>query len=76
LDLLLIRKGRWYGVEFKVADAPEMTKSMHVALEDLKLERLYVVYPGGRRYALGPKAEAVPLSTLPHLELGGAARRT
>lgn len=69
LDLLLIRKGRRYGVEFKCTDAAETTKSMHVALEDLKLERLYVVYPGGRRYALGSKMEAVPLQDLPHLKL-------
>ncbi len=68
LDLLMIRKGRRYGVEFKCADAPEKTKSMAVALEDLKLERLFVVYPGVKRYALGPKMEAVPLKDLPNLD--------
>jgi hypothetical protein len=73
---MLIRKGKRFGVEFKCSDAPETTRSMHVALEDLGLERIYVVYPGVRRYALGPKVEAVPLSDLPHLELGGTARRT
>jgi len=67
LDLLLFRKGRRYGVEFKCADAPEKTKSMAVALDDLKLEKLYVVYPGAKRYALGPKVEVVPLSELPRL---------
>jgi predicted AAA+ superfamily ATPase len=67
LDLLLIKKGRRFGVEFKCADAPDVTRSMHVALEDLKLEKLYVVYPGMRRYTLGSKVEAVPLLDLPRL---------
>jgi hypothetical protein len=37
LGLLVLRKGKRYGFEIKLADAPTMTKSMHVALEDLGL---------------------------------------
>jgi hypothetical protein len=37
---------------------------MHIALADLALERLYVVYPGRRRYALADRIEAVPLRAL------------
>lgn len=37
LDLLLIRHGRRYGVEFKAAAAPAMTRSLHIAREDLTL---------------------------------------
>ncbi len=40
LDLFFLRHGKRYGVEFKTADAPQMTKSMHVSLDDLNLERL------------------------------------
>jgi hypothetical protein len=34
---------------------------MHIAIEDLKLDALYVVHPGAHRFALGEGVEAVPL---------------
>jgi hypothetical protein len=37
---------------------------MHIAIEDLRLDRLFVVYPGDRRYSLTDKIEAVPLARL------------
>jgi len=37
---------------------------MRIALADLKLDRLYVVYPGDKRYPLAPKVEVVPLAQL------------
>lgn len=61
LDLLLLKGEQRIGVEFKRADAPQVTASMRIALHDLKLDRLYVVYPGERRYLLAPQVEAVPL---------------
>ncbi len=65
LDLLLMRRGRRYGVEFKYADAPAMTRSLHVALADLALRRAWIVYPGRERYAVHPMVEVVPLAELP-----------
>ena len=41
-----------------------MTRSMHIALSDLRLHRLAVTYPGARRYTLADDVEAVPLSML------------
>ena len=64
MDLVLSRGGRLFGVECKRADAPRMTKSIAVALADLDLERVAVVYPGERRYPLADRVEAVPLSSL------------
>src|SRR5271166_4345403 len=61
LDLLLFKDGRRIGVECKRADAPVMTPSMRVALADLKVDHLYVLYPGDKKYALGKKVEVVPL---------------
>jgi len=52
------------GVEFKRSDAPGLTTSMRVALNDLKLDRLYVVYPGNKRYSLTSQVEVVPLAAL------------
>jgi uncharacterized protein len=62
LDLLLFKNARRIGVECKRADAPALTPSMRVALADLKLDHLYVLYPGDKRYALGKKVEVVPLA--------------
>ena len=69
LDLMLLRRGRRWGFEFKCTDAPRTTKSMRVALEDLKLEHLWVVYPGTLRYAMTEKITALPLREIGALEL-------
>jgi len=45
-------------------DAPTLTPSIHIALNDLKLDRLVVVYPGERRYALADRVEVIPLVEL------------
>ena len=62
LDLFLEHDGRRVGIEFKCADAPEITKSMRIALEDLKLDQLLVVYPGNRTYQLDKSVHVLPLS--------------
>ncbi|MBM3789471.1 MAG: ATP-binding protein [Acidobacteria bacterium] len=67
LDLMLLRHGRRYGFEFKYEDAPTVTRSMRVAFEDLKLERLWVIHPGERSYPLSEYAEVVPLAQVPVL---------
>jgi len=53
-----------YGVEIKRADAPTMTPSIHIALEDLKLARVAVIYPGKKRYSLHKKVEVVPFDEI------------
>jgi predicted AAA+ superfamily ATPase len=62
LDLLMFKFSKRIGVEFKRVDAPSLTASMRIATSDLKLDALYVVYPGDRRYRLADAVEAVPLS--------------
>lgn len=64
IDLLLRRGDQLLGVECKRADAPKLTPSIRIVLEDLRLARVAVVYPGATRYALGGRVEAVPLATL------------
>ena len=61
LDLLVVRGNERWGFEFKYADAPRTTKSMRVALDDLKLERLVVIYPGEKDYALDDRIHVVAL---------------
>ena len=60
LDLLMFKRGRRIGVEIKRADAPSLTQSMRIALQDLKLDRLLVVYPGPRGYRLAEGVDVVP----------------
>lgn len=60
LDALFIRGGFRLGIEIKRADAPRLTPSMRHALADLKLDLLWVVYPGNRSYALHDRAFAMP----------------
>ena len=50
-----------FGFEFKDTDAPGRTRSMHVAIEDLGLEHLWVIYPGDQKYTLDSKITAIPL---------------
>jgi uncharacterized protein len=64
LDLLLMRGQLRIGVEFKRVDAPKLTTSMRIANADLKLDKLYVVYPGLHRYTISENVEAVPLLAL------------
>lgn len=64
VDLLMVKDGRRVGIEFKRADAPRLTPSMRIAMRDLRLDALYAVYPGKRRYPLADAVEAVPLAAL------------
>jgi predicted AAA+ superfamily ATPase len=61
IDLVLIKNGRVLGVECKRMDAPRMTPSMRTVREDLNLEKIAVIYPGTKRYALGDGVATVPL---------------
>jgi hypothetical protein len=60
LDLLMIKGGRRIGVEVKRADAPALTPSMRIALADLDLAKLVVIYPGTQRYALTDRVTVMP----------------
>jgi hypothetical protein len=69
LDLLARIAGKHYGFEFKYADAPGASRSMRVAIEDLRLEHLWVVYPGHQEYALDEKISVLPIESVPTLNL-------
>ena len=64
IDLILRRGDRLFGVECKRVDAPRLTPSIRIALDDLRLERVAIVYPGTKRFALTDRVEAVPLGAL------------
>jgi predicted AAA+ superfamily ATPase len=64
IDLILRRGTELLGVEVKRTDTPRITPSIRIALEDLGLRSIAVVYPGTKRFPLSERVEAVPLSTL------------
>ena len=67
LDLMVIAGGKRYGFEFKYTDAPGTSRSMRVALEDIKLEHLWIVYPGTEAYDLDQRISVLPVKDVPRL---------
>jgi len=63
IDLFWMDHGKNFGAEFKFSDAPSITRSMTACVKDLALEKLFVIYPGDRKYLLSDKIEVVPLET-------------
>jgi uncharacterized protein len=64
LDLLVVRGTRRWGFEFKRTVAPRLTRSMHSALADLRLERLEVVHAGNQTFPLAETVRALALGRL------------
>jgi hypothetical protein len=56
--------GRLWAVEVKRGLAPKLEKGFHLACEDLKPERSFVVYSGTDRYRLMAGVEAISLREL------------
>jgi hypothetical protein len=74
LDLLVRWQGRLIGFEMKYKDAPAMTKSLHMAMQDLNLDQAFIVYPGTKSYRVARNVEVVPLPILRQRLLGRSRR--
>lgn len=64
LDCLLFKDGQRIGIECKRVDAPQLTRSMRTAVDDLALDQLRVIYPGDRPYPLADRVMVTPLRDL------------
>jgi predicted AAA+ superfamily ATPase len=64
LDLLVVRGRERIGFEIKRTDSPKMTQSMRIALDDLKLRRLYVVHAGRHNFDIDRNVRCVAASSL------------
>lgn len=64
IDLFTIKGGKRIGFEFKYTDSPRTTKSMHSALNDLKLDHILVIYPGDQIFPLTEKISVYGLETI------------
>lgn len=68
LDLLIFKRGKRIGFEFKYSSEPCVTKSMHIALQDLKLDYIFVIFKGSEKFVLQPQIMAFGLEKLAELE--------
>ncbi len=64
IDLIFQKNGKMYGIECKRQDAPTLTASMKIALSELELERIAVIYPGTRYYELAKRIHVVPFTAM------------
>ena len=64
IDLLLRKKGRMWGIECKRTDTPRITPSIRIALKELSLERIIVIYPGRTHFPITENVDAMPASFL------------
>ena len=64
LDLLVLQGGQRLGFEVKLTTAPRLTRSMHIAREDLRLHRLDVVHAGPRSFEMAEGIRALAIGDL------------
>lgn len=64
LDLLVVRGNRRLGFEFKRTTAPRVTRSMHAAMTDLRLQQLHVIHAGEHSFPLADRISAIAASRL------------
>ena len=69
LDLFIPHRNKRYGFEIKYNEAPKTQKSMHIAIEDLNLDHLWIIYPGKDAYPVGEKISVLPLKDLSVINL-------
>lgn len=67
LDLVIEHRSRKVGVEIKFSAAPKPTKGFWQAVEDLAVDRAYVVAPVERRYPLSERVEVIPVAQISEL---------
>jgi len=64
IDLILRRGDKLLSVECKRTDSPRLTPSIRIALEDVGLSRVAVLYPGTKRFPITDKVQAIPVQAL------------
>jgi uncharacterized protein len=60
LDLMVVKNGKKLGFEIKYSDVPKITRSMNSVIEDLSLDKLFLIYQGKRKIQLQERIFALP----------------
>jgi hypothetical protein len=69
IDLFLIQNGKRHGFEIKFSETPGVTKSMHFALKDLRLDHIWLIHPGRHLYPVHDKITVLPIQECPDISL-------
>ena len=64
LDLFVMKDGKRIGFEVKYSDVPKITKSMYSVIEDLKLDKLYVINTGSRTLQMEDNITFLPANQI------------
>jgi len=64
LDLLVLKNSKKLGFEIKYTDNPKITKSMRIAIDDLKLDNLTIIIPGKENFKLEDNIEVRGIENL------------
>lgn len=72
IDLCIHWKGKRLGFEFKHTDRPKATKSIHIALRDLQLDHIYIVYPGDVSWKIDDNISTLSISEIQNLSLNSS----
>jgi predicted AAA+ superfamily ATPase len=65
IDLVFLdARQRTIAVEVKYSSSPAVPRGFWNALEDLKCEQAYVIYPGNDTYPLRPKVQVLPVKMM------------
>lgn len=64
LDVLVTGGERRYGFACQYSDTPRTTRSMRIAMQDLRLSHLWVVYPGSEAAELDTDISVLPVGQL------------
>lgn len=70
LDLFFIHRGRRLGFEVKFNEAPRIGRSVKVAMQDLALDHVWVVYPGKECYPVSERIAVLPVGDIFSLASG------
>lgn len=69
IDLVCIRNGLRFGIEVKLSEAPDVTRSMRIAKKELGLKHLWVLYPGKNFFPLDEDVTAWPVEAIRSMPL-------
>jgi uncharacterized protein len=67
IDLLFFKSGKRYGIEVKFSESPTLTKSLHVAMNDLRIDQAWVVHPGDVSFRLEERVTALAFADIEEL---------
>jgi predicted AAA+ superfamily ATPase len=61
---MVLKNGKKLGFEIKFSESPKVTRSMHSVIENLNLDKLYLVYRGERNLMLDENIYALPAADI------------